>query len=112
MKDLSSKLENIIKNRKCNSDEKKMLNDTFQKFSKMIVEVSNNTYFKQLKLSHLNIGVLSKLNNIINNYESIFSWKIKQLIGRNQNLLLNVKDRIQEKLTNHSVENDEFNEYR
>lgn len=44
----------------------------------------------------LDDDVLTKLEQIKNDYESIFSWDIKQRTGMRQNLMMNLIDRTRE----------------
>lgn len=54
----------------------------------------NKVCLEELKMDD---NTQKKLNKIKTDYESIFSWDIKQLTGINQNLMLNLIDRIKEK---------------
>lgn len=108
MEDLTNKIEDIIKNCECNSDEKKILNDAYQRFSKMVTEALHDTYLKQLGLIHLDSNVREKLNDIMITYESIFSWNIIQLTGKNSNLMMEHINVIKEKIEEVSNNEDEF----
>lgn len=50
----------------------------------------------------------TKLNNIKKNYESVFSWDIKQQTGINRDVLINFEEKIQEKCDINVEEVDEF----
>lgn len=63
-------------------------------------------------MNHLNAYVRAKLNDIMINYESIFSWNIIQLTGKNNNLMMEHIDVVKEKIENISDNRDEFNESR
>lgn len=63
----------------------------------------------RLKRLGLNNDQQSKLKEIANNYESIFSWDIKRLTGNSQNLIMNLKDKIKEKCKMILHKEDEFN---
>lgn len=62
-----------------------------------------------LKELGLSDQVQSKLRTIENDYETIFSWKIKQQTGICQNLMVNFIDKIHEKCEIIIVEDDAFN---
>lgn len=78
-------------------------NDLSKEMSALSV---NNAHLNKLKL---NDNVQSKLNKVKTDYESIFSWNIQKLTGNNQNLMLNLIDRIREKCEIIVDNNDEFN---
>jgi hypothetical protein len=57
----------------------------------------NTDVGKHSKEHELDNNVRAKLLQIENLYESIFSWEVKKLTGTNQNLMLNLIDKIQDK---------------
>lgn len=61
---------------------------------------------KELELDN---NIRSQLRKIENDYESIFSWSIGRLTGVNQNLLLNLLDKIREKQEMIIDKDNEFN---
>lgn len=62
-----------------------------------------------LKKLGLNDNVLTKLNEIENSYESIFSWDVKRLTGIRQNLMSELIDKIRDKLENNVNLDNTFN---
>jgi len=44
-----------------------------------------------------------KLREIETNYESVFSWEIKRLIGDNENLMTNILQKVTEKYELHTI---------
>lgn len=63
----------------------------------------DEVYLKELGL---NDNVLTKLEEIENSYESIFSWDVKRLTGVRQNLMSELIDKVRDKLeTNVNLDN-------
>lgn len=54
----------------------------------------NEESLNKLKLDD---DVLAKLDQIKNDYESVFSWDVKQHTGISQNLMINLIDKVREK---------------
>lgn len=71
-----------------------------------VLSIDNDACLKQLGL---NDDQQSKLKEIVNDYESIFSWDIKRLTGNSQNLMVNHVDKIREKCEMILCKDDEFN---
>lgn len=61
--------------------------------STSISDVDVNEHLKELGLAD---EARAKLLQIENNYEGIFSWEVKKLTGINQNLMMNLIDKIRE----------------
>lgn len=74
--------------------------------SNVVVTMSiNDDPFKELGLSD---EICSKLKIINNNYETIFSWNIKNKTGIRQNLVMNLVDEVSEK-REFMIDEDTFN---
>jgi len=54
----------------------------------------NNNHWNELELDD---SIRTQLKKIENDYESIFSWDIQKLTGANQNLMMNIIDKVREK---------------
>lgn len=66
-----------------------------------------NDHFEKLCLDD---NVQTQLMKIKNDYETVFSWNIKQLTGaNNQNLMLNLVDKIRDKFDMIIGTDNEFN---
>lgn len=70
------------------------------------LSIDNDVRLKQLGLNN---DQRSKLKEILNGYDSIFSWDIKQLTGNSQNLMANLVDKMREKCEMILLKDDEFN---
>lgn len=70
------------------------------------LSIENDVHLKQLGLSDYQ---RSKLKEIVNDYDSIFSWDIKQLTGNSQNLMANLVNKMREKCEMIFHKDDEFN---
>jgi len=59
----------------------------------------------------LHNNIQAQLRKIKNDYESVFSWDIHQLSEFNQNIMLNIIDRVQENIEFIIIDgkDDEFN---
>ncbi|XP_022179430.1 uncharacterized protein LOC111040046 isoform X1 [Myzus persicae] len=66
----------------------------------------NDNHWNELGLED---SIRMQLRKIENDYESIFSWDIQQLTGVNQNLMMNLIDKIREKQEMIMDKDDEFN---
>lgn len=69
------------------------------------LSIDNDVHLKQLGLNN---DQLSKLKEIVNDYDSIFSWDIKRLTGNSQNLMANLIDKMREKCEMLLHKDDEF----
>ncbi|XP_025197118.1 uncharacterized protein LOC112595929 [Melanaphis sacchari] len=66
----------------------------------------NDDHWNELELDE---NIRTQLKEIENDYESIFSWDIQRLTGCNQNLLVNIIDKVREKLEMVIDKDNEFN---
>ncbi|CAI6350792.1 unnamed protein product [Macrosiphum euphorbiae] len=66
----------------------------------------DNDHWNELGLDN---SIRTQLRKIENEFESIFSWDIQKLTGINQNLMLNLIDKIREKQEMIIDKDDEFN---
>jgi len=66
----------------------------------------NDDHWNELGLDN---NIRTQLRKIENDYESIFSWDIQKLTGINQNLLMNLIDKVREKQEMIIDKDEEFN---
>jgi len=66
----------------------------------------NDNHWNELELDD---SIRTQLKKIENCYESIFSWDIQKLTGVNQNLMMNLIDKVREKQEMIIHKDDEFN---
>jgi len=66
----------------------------------------DNDHWNELGLDN---SIRTQLRKIENEFESIFSWDIQKLTGINQNLMMNLIDKIREKQEMIIDADDEFN---
>jgi len=66
----------------------------------------NDNHWNELGLEN---SIRRQLRKIEKDYESIFSWDIQQLTGVNQNLMMNLIDKIREKQEMIIDKDNEFN---
>lgn len=66
----------------------------------------NDDHWNKLGLDN---SIRRQLRKIEKDYESIFSWDIQQLTGVNQNLMMNLIDKIREKQEMIIDKDNEFN---
>lgn len=85
---------------RCDDDGDQLLSDA------MCLMSVNEVRLKELGLDD---NARAKLNEIENDYESIFSWDIKRLTGISQNLMSEVIDVAREKLEIIMVKDNVFN---
>lgn len=62
--------------------------------------------WKELELDE---NIRTQLYEIENDYDSIFSWDIRRLIGNGQNLMMNLVHKVREEQELIVDNNDEFN---
>lgn len=70
------------------------LSDSMASLSASSGDTDVDKHLKELKLDS---SVRAKLLQIENAFESIFSWEVKKITGTNQNLMMNLIDKVQEK---------------
>jgi hypothetical protein len=68
--------------------------------------LSINDHWNELGLDE---SQRTQLKEIKNDYESIFSWNIQQLTGWNQNLMINIIEKVRDKLGMIIDKKDEYN---
>lgn len=66
----------------------------------------NDDHWNELGLDG---SIQTQLRKIENEYESIFSWNIQKLTGINQNLMMNLIDKVREKQEMIIDKDNEFN---